>query len=65
MAKVITDADHGQQHLRGATSTLCEGWTVDDPTVTEGVVTCPACAEIALTAIEGTTKQERREWRKL
>ena len=63
MAKVLTD-DQGITHLRGKHATLC-----DEPSntsaVTDGVLTCPECAKIALLAVELVTRAEKREWRKL
>ncbi len=65
MAKVITDAD-GITHLRGKDRALC-GITDNGlgHEVTDGVLTCPDCAAIALNAVELVTKAEKREWRKL
>lgn len=63
MAKVITDTD-GVTHLRGKKDTLC-GQHEGLLGVTDGVLTCPECAEIALQAVELVTKAEKREWRKL
>lgn len=66
MAKVLTDAD-GITHLRMLSAlggeALCgkgvEGGESD------GVLTCPDCAKVALHAVELVTKAEKREWRKL
>ncbi len=63
MAKVLTD-DEGVTHLRGAGVALC-GRDDIPAGVTEGVLTCPECAKIALHAVELVTKAEKREWRKL
>ena len=62
MAKVLTD-DEGVTHLRGHNLALC-GQHVDGA-VTDGTLTCPECAKIALNAVELVTKAEKREWRKL
>ena len=64
MAKVITTND-GITHLRGADAgTLC-GAIDDKSAVSDGTLTCPECAKIALNAVELVTKAEKREWRKL
>lgn len=63
MAKVLTDKE-GITHLRGDDGSLC-GLTTADKAVTDGILTCPKCAEIALLAVELVTKAEKREWRKL
>lgn len=64
MAKVITTND-GNTHLRGVgADTLC-GAIDDKSAVADGTLTCPACAAIALRAVELVTKAEKREWRKL
>ncbi len=66
MAKVLTD-DEGITHLRGidgGKDTLCLREAASSG-VTDGVLTCPACAKIALNAVELVTKAEKREWRKL
>lgn len=62
MAKVTTD-EAGITHLRGAEGTLCG--KNSSSSVTDGVLTCPECAKIALDAVELVTKAEKREWRKL
>lgn len=65
MAKVLTD-ETGITHLRGDTDTLCDSQeSLANSSVTEGVLTCPECARIALQAVELVTKAEKREWRKL
>ena len=65
MAKVLTD-NEGVTHLRADANgtTLC-GASGDDSLVTDGELTCPACAKAALLAVELVTKAEKREWRKL
>jgi hypothetical protein len=64
MAKVLTTKD-GVTHLRGKPfETLC-GDDVKTFVTTDGVLTCPDCAAIALGAVELVTKAEKREWRKL
>lgn len=64
MAKVLTD-ETGVTHLRGHNLALC-GVHVRAPAgVTDGTLTCPECAKIALRAVELVTKAEKREWRKL
>ncbi len=62
MAKVLTD-EAGVTHLRGHNLALC-GEHVGGA-VTDGVLTCPDCAKIALLAVELVTKAEKREWRQL
>ncbi len=68
MARLLTDPDDEYEtHLRhskyqhkalcGAEST---GWGRS-----EGTLSCHECAEMALHAIETSTKQERRMWREL
>ncbi len=64
MAKVLKSVDDTVTHLRGATGTLCGAMTPTND-VTDGVLTCPECAKIALLAVELVTKAEKREWRKL
>lgn len=67
MAQVIKD-DEGVNHLRGNASdveTLCGATSEKLSPVTEGTLTCPQCAQIALNAIQLSTKAERKEWRKL
>lgn len=64
MAKVLIDVElvsHLRNHLG---KPLC-GSTEHTDDVSDGDVTCKECAKAALDAIEGTTKAERREWRKL
>lgn len=64
MAKVYTDGV-GVTHLRGKDGdTLC-GNTPPSQGVSDGVLTCRLCAQIALAAVELVTKVEKREWRKL
>ena len=65
MAKVLTDKD-GVTHLRAdsAGNALCTADT-EGSLVTDGELTCPDCAKIALLAVELVTKSEKREWRKL
>jgi len=64
VAKVLTDKD-GVTHLRGKPfETLC-GEEMKTAVTTDGVLTCPECAAIALGAVELVTKAEKREWRKL
>ncbi len=63
MAKVVTSPD-GVTHLRGIAGALC-GVAEECSAVTDGILTCPECAKIALHAVELVTKAEKREWRKL
>ena len=64
MAKIITDPE-GVSHLRGkGIESLC-GEPCNTDKVTDGVMTCCTCGQIALNAIHLTTKAERKEWRKL
>jgi phosphoribosylformylglycinamidine (FGAM) synthase-like amidotransferase family enzyme len=65
MAKVMRDSDKGNvTHLRKAEGvSLCGAFTRGD--VLDGCLTCPTCAAIALTAIETSTKGERKVWRSL
>lgn len=65
LAKVITD-EHGVTHLRHGTAgaTLC-GAETPSGTVSDGTLTCPDCAELALVAVELVTKAEKRLWRQL
>lgn len=64
MAKVLKD-DDCVTHLRGPkTGTLC-GAVVYSDDVTDAAMTCKACGEAALKAIELSTKDERRQWRRL
>jgi hypothetical protein len=64
MAKVINK--DGEYHLRGAVDgeTLCQVY-VQDAQVEDNMLTCKSCADVALNAIELTTKKERKEWRSL
>lgn len=64
MAKVITGAD-GITHLRGHGGEALCGEVCQSSAATDGVLTCKACALIALQAIELSTKVERRLWRQL
>ena len=68
MAKVLTDIED-VTHLRGVDGTTLCGESVDGKilggAVTDGTLTCPKCAAIALKAVELVTKAEKREWRKL
>jgi len=63
MAKTLCD-DDCTTHLRGKTGTLC-GTAVFSDEVKDADMTCKGCADIALNAIELTTKAERRAWRSL
>lgn len=65
MAKLVTGVD-GTTHLRTPDgSALCGNAKALDSGETEGTLTCPDCAKIALHAVELVTKAEKREWRKL
>jgi len=65
MAKLRTGVD-GVTHLRKLDGgTLCGAANMLDSGETEGTLTCPECAKIALHAVELVTKAEKREWRKL
>ena len=65
MAKVMRDSDKGNiTHLRKADGvSLCGAFTRGD--VIDDCLTCPACAAIALIALETSTKAERKVWRTL
>lgn len=65
MAQVILTAD-GETHLRSqnADKALCGEFLIET-NVEENMLTCAHCAHAALTAIQGTTKKERKEWRDL
>ena len=65
MAQVIID-EQGVTHLRSqnADKALC-GAFIMDTNVEENMLVCEHCAHAALTAIQGTTKKERKEWRDL
>ena len=65
MAKILTD-EGGTTHLRADSigTTLC-GDTVSNKNVSDGELTCRECAQLALTAIELSTKKERKLWREL
>ena len=66
MAKVIL-GDEGLNHLRGANhQSLCGAQLADDAGgERDDDLTCPACAAIALRAVELVTKAEKRLWRSL
>lgn len=68
MARIVTD-QNGETHLRNSQffseRTLCQDLIQEGSVVTEGDLTCSECAQIALEAIELTTKKERRSWRDL
>lgn len=65
MAHIISG--NGVQHLQGHTldRTLCGALMNPSTLQEEGVMTCPECGRVALEAIAGTTKKERKEWRTL
>ena len=65
MAIVILD-EEGTTHLRSQNDdkALCGAFIMDTHT-TEDMLVCEHCAHAALTAIETTTKKERKEWRDL
>ena len=61
----ITEIE-GITHLNGDNlTTLCGEFSADKDKRIDGVLTCRECANKALTAIELSTKVERKEWRKL
>ena len=64
MAIVVNDG--GETHLRSQNEdkALCGAFIIDTH-VEENMLTCEHCAKAALTAIETTTKKERKEWRDL
>ena len=64
MAKVLTD-NAGVTHLRGKAGEALCGQEFNTSVTTDGVLTCPECAAVALGAVELVTKAEKREWRKL
>jgi hypothetical protein len=64
MAKVLTGVDE-LEHLRGAVGTLCGAMTKENIAAHDGELSCPACADIALGAVELVTKAEKRLWRQL
>ncbi len=65
MAKLLTGVD-GITHLRKLDGgTLCGNAKQLDSGETEGTLTCPECAKIALHAVELVTKAEKRCWRLL
>ena len=66
MAKVIRD-ETSMTHLRGklVTQTLCGVIVGTNYKIASADLECKECAQIALTAIELSTKAERRDWRKL
>ncbi len=65
MAKVITS--NGIKHLQGhsLSNTMCGKFVNPSAPLEDGDLTCPECAEVALRAIAGTTKKERKLWRSL
>ena len=64
MAKV-TDIE-GITHLNGdVLTTLCGEFSANADKRISADLTCPKCARMVLTAIELSTKVERRAWRKL
>ena len=65
MAIVYVTSD-GDTHLRSQNDdkALCGAFITDTHTE-ENMLTCEHCAKAALTAIETTTKKERKEWRDL
>lgn len=65
MAQVL-ETDDGVTHLRSNQDdkSLC-GSHIIDTHATDNMLTCEHCAKAALTAIELTTKKERKEWRDL
>jgi hypothetical protein len=65
MAKVLTGKD-GVTHLRsdGTCTALC-GELLATNAVSDGELTCPECAKVALLAVELVTKAEKRLWRQL
>lgn len=65
MAQVLTTED-GITHLRSNQDdkTLC-GQHVIDTHIEDNMLVCEHCAQAAITAIELTTKKERKEWRDL
>lgn len=67
MAQVMIDPDDEYEtHLRSkfGHKSLC-GAETEDWKHSEGTLSCAECADIALHAIELTTKAERRAWREL
>lgn len=62
MALVIRDTK-GVTHLLGEKGKALCGAVADGGEV--GELTCAACAALALDAIQGTTKAERRKWKEL
>ena len=65
MATVVLD-EQGVTHLRSQSpdKALC-GVFIMDTHEEENMLVCEHCAKAALTAISGTTKKERKEWRDL
>ena len=64
MATVMVSPNDEFTHLRGDSISLC-GEQINGVVIEQGDLTCPSCAKIALTAIELSTKKERKEWRNL
>ena len=65
MARIISNTMNNDTHLRGGEGlTLCHV-DLGEQTARDGDLTCSKCAEIALTAIELSTKKERKLWREL
>jgi hypothetical protein len=65
LAKLVTGVD-GVTHLRHSNGgCLCGSSQKLDSGETEGTLTCPECAKVALHAVELVTKAEKREWRQL
>ena len=66
MAKVIISTVDGLAHLHtNKDRLLCDPERDCESPVTDGKLTCPECAAIALAAVELVTKAEKREWRQL
>lgn len=64
MAQVTEYA--GETHLNGeALTTLCGEFSADADKRVEGELTCRKCANMALRAIELSTKKERKLWKEL
>ena len=56
----------GVNHLNGKDdTTLCGEFSAMASKRIEGVLNCPTCARMALTAISLSTKAERKEWKNL
>ena len=61
----ITEIE-GVNHLNGdKLTTLCGTFSADADKRISADLTCSKCAQIALTAIELSTKKERKLWREL